>query len=314
MRFPFLVVLVLTLAGAGTFWYKSTAAICPAPLTYRVGQIDSHFDLDTEAAKQHLAKAEGVWEESAGRELFIYDEKSTFVVDFIFDERQAEADIETTEQKTLDTKKSENDGLVKTIEGLQKEYDSLSESYKKKVSSYEARLTSYNDRVNSYNDQGGAPGDVFSELERERVSLNSESTQLSKKADELTGLANKINELSERGNELVGQYNEEVVEYNKKFGYAREFTQGDYQGERINVYKFSDDAELLAVLTHEFGHALGLEHVEGESSVMYYLLKNTTDAPTLSKEDKDAFVAQCGSGEEWPHRIRAIIRTLLPNS
>lgn len=314
MRFPFLVVLVLTLAGAGTFWYKSTAAICPTPLTYRVGQIDSHFNLDTEAAKKHLAKAEAVWEETAGRQLFIYDEKSTFVVDFIFDERQAEADIETTEQKTLDTKKSENDGLVKTIEDLQKEYDSLSESYKKRVGSYEARLNAYNDKVNSYNDQGGAPGDVFSELERERVSLNVESKELSKKADELTTLSNKINELSERGNALVEKYNEEVVEYNKKFGYAREFTQGDYQGERINVYKFSDEAELVAVLTHEFGHALGIGHVEGESSVMYYLLKDTTGTPVLSKEDKDAFVAQCATGEEWPHRIRAIIRTLLPNS
>lgn len=314
MRFPFLVVLVLTFAGAGTFWYKSTAAICPAPLTYRVGEIDSHFNLDTEAAKKHLAKAEAVWEESAGRELFIYDEKATFVVDFIFDERQAEADIEVTEQNALDAKKIENDSLVDTIENLQKEYDALGDSYKKRVSTYEAKLNAHNDKVNSYNDQGGAPTEVFAELERERSNLNAESAELSKKADELTGLANKINELSERGNELVGQYNEEVVEYNKKFGYAREFTQGDYQGERINVYKFSDDAELLAVLTHEFGHALGLEHVEGESSVMYYLLKNTTDAPTLSKEDKDAFVAQCGSGEEWPHRIRAIIRTLLPNS
>jgi predicted RNase H-like nuclease (RuvC/YqgF family) len=313
MRFPYLVALILTLAGAGTFWYKSTAAICPVPLTYRVGQIDSHFNLDIEAAKKHLAKAEAVWEESAGRELFIYDEKATLVVDFIFDERQAEADIEVTEQKALDTKKTENDTLVKTIEDLQKEYDSLSESYKKRVGSYEARLNAYNDKVNSYNDQGGAPGDVFSELEQERVSLNVESKELSKKADELTTLSNKINELSERGNALVEKYNEEVVEYNKKFGYAREFTQGDYQGERINVYKFSDDAELLAVLTHELGHALGLEHVEGESSVMYYLLKDTTSAPVLSKDDEAAFVAQCGTGKEWPHRVRTLIRSLLPN-
>lgn len=311
MRFSYLLALILTLAGAGTFWYKSTASICPVPLHYRVGQIDPHFNLDTEAAKKHLTNAEAVWEDSAGRDLFTYEENASLVVDFIFDERQAEADVEVTEQKALDTKKSENDSLVETIEGLQTEYDELAESYNKRVSLYEARLNAHNDRVSSYNDQGGAPSEVFSELEQERNRLNTESVALSKKADELTALANKMNELSERGNQLVDEYNQEVVSYNKKFGYAREFTQGDYQDGRINVYKFSDDSELLAVLTHEFGHALGLDHVEGDSSVMYYLLKDTVSTPVLSQEDKDAFVIQCGTGEEWPHRMRALIRTLI---
>ena len=41
MRFPYLVALILTVAGAGTFWYKSTAAVCPVPLSYKVGEIDA---------------------------------------------------------------------------------------------------------------------------------------------------------------------------------------------------------------------------------------------------------------------------------
>jgi hypothetical protein len=310
MRFPYLLALVLTFAGTGTFWYKNTDSVCPTPLTYRVGAIDSHFNLDIDAAKTHLAEAEAVWEAAAGRELFVYDDNAAFVVDFIFDERQAEADIEVTKQRDLDTKKSENDSLVKTIEDLQSEYSTLSEKYKQRVSAYEVRLTAYNQRVSTLNDQGGAPAEVFGELEQERGGLNAESSELSKKADELTSLSNKINELSQQGTQLVDKYNQEVADYNKKFGYAREFTQGDYQGDHINVYKFSNDEELQAVLTHEFGHALGLEHVEGESSVMYYLLKDTTGTPVLSKEDKDAFVTQCGTGEEWQHRVRALIRTL----
>ncbi|MEY2665619.1 MAG: hypothetical protein RLZZ480_724 [Candidatus Parcubacteria bacterium] len=309
MRFPFLAALVLTIAGAGTFWYKSTEFVCPVPLHYRVGTIDDHFNLTVEQAKNHLAKAEAVWEKEARHELFVYDDNATFVVDFIYDERQAEAINENSERAILDAKKAENDEIMKTVEGLQKEYDSLTYAYQERVSSYESRLTAYNERVNSYNDQGGAPDAVFGELEKERKSLSNESAQLSKKAEELSTLAQKINELGEKGNKLVEEYNREVMAYNEKYGYAREFTQGDYQGDKINVYKFSTDDELWAVLTHEFGHALGIEHVDDDSSVMYYLLKDTTGTPTLSQKDKDAFVAQCGTGQEWPQRIRAMIRS-----
>ena len=311
MRFSYLLTLTLILAGAGTFWYQRGAAICPVPLAYRVGTIDSHFNITKEGAIEQLAQAEKVWEENAGRELFYYDEDATLVVEFVFDERQASADSEVSQRQTLDSQKEENEATFRKIDELQREYETSTREYQEDVNAYEGRLNAYNQKVNQYNDQGGAPSDVYDELEREKEDLAEESRTLNDKATKLNEQAEKINELGDQGNRLVEAYNREVEVYNSEFGYSREFTQGDYQGDRINVYKFSDNTELQKVLIHEFGHALGIDHVEGESSVMYYLLGDMSAVPSLSREDKEAFLSVCGNGEGWQHKIRRQIRSVL---
>jgi len=311
MRFPFIAALVLTIAGASTFWYKDTAGICPAPITYRIGQLDSHFAISKEDAIAELKKSEEIWENHAGRELFTYDEEGVLVVDFVFDERQAMADSELTSRQTLDARKVEHEKLFATIDGLQKEYESRTNDYQKELSAYEGRLSTYNETVSRYNDQGGAPSEEFAKLERDKASLARESEALNAKSASLNEMAGKINQLGDEANKLVEAYNKEVEQYNDQFGYEREFTQGDYGGGKINIYKFSNREELHTVLVHEFGHALGIDHVEGGSSVMYYLLGDTTVTPELSSEDKEAFASVCGDGTGIEHTLRRFIRTTL---
>lgn len=311
MRFSYLLTFVLILVGAGAFWYQAGASICPVPLAYRLGNLDGHFNISKEKALTDLAKAEKVWEDYAERDLFYYDENADLVVDFVFDERQASADSETTQRELLDKEKEQNEATFTKIKELQAEYEVKTRDYQTDVSAYESRLQSYNEKVSRYNDQGGAPQDVYAELEKEKERLAKEAADLNDTATQLNELADKINELSEQANKLVETYNQKVQYYNTEFGYSREFTQGDYQDGQINVYKFSNDTELEKVLVHEFGHALGIDHVEGESSVMYYLLGDTSSAPTLSDDDKKAFVAVCGTGDEWQHKARRFIRNLL---
>jgi Matrixin len=177
------------------------------------------------------------------------------------------------------------------------------------VREYERKLSEYNTRVSSYNDQGGAPAAVFDDLERTRADLDRESQALNESADELNALADEVNAANAKSTELVESYNQAVEVYNKQYGYEKEFTQGDFDGSKINIYKFSDTNELVTVLVHEFGHALGIGHVDDASSVMYYLLGDTNDSLLLSQADKDAFQAQCGTGTELPHKVRAFIRS-----
>ncbi len=311
MRSSFLYFLIATLVLGSVYWYQDTKHLCPVPLSYRIGEIDSSFNLSPLEARAHVEAAERVWEEESGWELFTYDESADFTVNFVFDERQALADSETSEKAALDEKKATNEEIFFNIERLQQEYQTLKNAYEVRLAAYESRLRTYNQEVARYNDQGGAPESVFAELEAERRALATESDALEAETRTLNDLIAEVNKLGEQGQVLVDQYNREVESYNQQFGFSREFTQGDYQGDRINIYKFSNDAELERVLAHEFGHALGIDHVEGEGSLMYYLMEEIVQPPSLAAEDMVAFTEVCGTGEETGATIRRAIRSFL---
>ncbi len=311
MRASYLFALVLTVVGAGTYWYQSSAAMCPVPLSYRIGEIDPSFEITVEEAKRKVAEAEELWELSANRELFVYDDLADFTINFIYDDRQETANLEGHQREVLDAEWEKSEQVVETVESLQEEHRLLGVSYEARVAEYEKRLDVYNKEVSKYNDRGGAPADVFEKLEIERKELERESKSLSDIVSELNAIAAQINKLSERANQMVTDYNAGVEKYNKEFGFAREFTQGDYQGGQINVYKFSTDTELVSVLAHEFGHALGIDHVEGEDSLMYYLLEDTGFNPKLSRADIVAYQEVCGESETWEQSLRRTVREFL---
>ena len=311
MRFDLLVVSVMTLAAAGTYWYRSTENICPVPLMYHVGEIAPEFNLSREQVEAYLKDAEAVWEQAAGRELFQSTDAGALTINFLFDERQALAESQLSQKAALDGERNKTEELIRRIDDERKEYESQTNEYQEKMAAYERKLTAYNEKVNRYNDQGGAPSAVYDELEREKTALNRESNELNATADTLNELARTINELNDRSSQFTDEYNKQVAVYNEDFGFSREFTQGDYQDKVINIYKFSTENELRTVLAHEFGHALGVDHVEGRSSVMYYLLENTSSFPTLSPEDTAAFVTTCGDGSSVEARVRARIRATL---
>jgi len=311
MRNTYLIALLITLIGAGTYWYQSSALLCPAPLSYRLGEINPSFNLSPEQALAYVSQAEALWEKRTGRELFTYDETSDFTIGFVFDERQESANLEETQKKLLDTKKVENDKVLQTVVSLQEDFKTLSANYGRRVADYEKRLLDYNTDVRQHNDRGGAPEDVFESLENERQTLNKEAEELSVVVAELNDLAANINHLSDRGNELVSDYNQGVNQYNNKVGFLGEFTQGDYQGDRIHVYKFSSEEEVVKVLAHEFGHALGVGHVDDESSLMYYLLEDVNESPAISSADLVAYQLVCGLSESFGQKVRRIIRGVL---
>lgn len=311
MRIYFFAALVGAVIISTTFWYRTTAAVCPVPLSYRVGEIDSSFNLSLDEAKLKVLAAETQWERVVNRDLFVYDEDADFVVNFIYDERQEQSNAEERQRRFLDGQLAENEELFAAVELAQTEYDNIAASYETRADAYEERLSAYNKKVQQYNDRGGAPEDAFEELETERRELNTESEELSELVTQLNELASQINKLSAEGNRLIDAYNDEVETYNEQFGYAREFTQGDYHGDMINIYEFSSDNELQAVLLHEFGHALGIDHVDAPSSVMYYLLEDADSEPLLSDADMQAYYEVCGVRADFGQEMRRLIRDVL---
>ena len=311
MRFTFVIFFIITLLFGTSYWYLEAAATCPVPITYRLGELDERFNLSAEDAKSIIEEATNVWERPLERELFVYDENSSFPINFIFDERQQMAVTEEEWRMRLDEKEKSSQKLIEEVKSMSGEYENLQKLYAKDRERYETRLSAYNKEVERYNQQGGAPEDVFKELQAEKKELAEMFRQLDGAGKDLNSLADTLNGLGEEGNIAVDEYNKEVIEYNEIFGETNLFTQGDFRRDRINVYKFSSAEELTRVLAHEFGHALGIGHVEGESSVMYYLTKEQSGRPSLSGQDVTDFREHCGDGTEFSHVARNFVRGFL---
>ena len=311
MKSSHIAIAVFALVVPFAIWYEATADQCPVPLSYRLGELDDSFSLTREEAQIQITLATDVWEELAVRDLFVYDPAADFTVNFLFDTRQETVNSEEAGRVALDKQKQKNDEVVGQIQQLQTEYDALAENYEARVVTYEVRLDAHNQEVSTYNDRGGAPAVVFERLENEKRSLATEADSLNSTAQALNQLAQEINQLSERGSKIVDQYNRDVNEYNAEFGYAREFTQGDYQGDKINIYSFSTENELQKVLAHEFGHALGIDHIDDNSALMYYLMDEPDSALILSAADETAYIAVCGTTETFGQRVRHAVRSFL---
>ncbi|MCB9810629.1 MAG: matrixin family metalloprotease [Candidatus Nomurabacteria bacterium] len=311
MRFFLIISLLFVLVFGGSYWYTSSAHICPVPIKYKLGDIDPRFNFSAEQAKAVLLEAEDVWEAAGERELFVYDEDTTFTVNFIYDERQQLARTEEEWRQDLDQQERESQEVSDRVDQLRSEYKNLEADYLKQRDTYEDRLNKYNQQVERYNAEGGAPSEIFTELKKEQEYLSGLLKKLLEAEKDLNDTANRINALGEESSEIIERYNANVLRYNEIFGRSDTFTQGDFKRERINIYKFSNNEELKKVLAHEFGHALGINHVEGETSVMYYLTKEQSGLVVLTDEDKEALVETCGEGTEVSQRTRQMIRGLL---
>jgi prefoldin subunit 5 len=311
MRSIFYSTLFGVLIVSGTFWYLRTSAICPAPIAYRLGDVDERFGVTVPEAQKVLANAEAIWEVELGRDLFVYDETSEFAINFIYDERQQLASTEEEWRIELDAKEIESQQILSDVRRIAAEISADQEAFVIERERYETRLTAYNNQVAAYNSTGGAPKEEYAALQETQKVLAAELTKLLSTEADIRQRAEELNEFGETGNQLIELYNREVVQYNEIYGNIEQYTQGDFKRERINVYKFSDTTELTKVIAHEFGHALGVGHVEGEGSLMYYLMAEQPETILLSEEDKTAFIAECGSGNEFSYEVRRIIRTAL---
>lgn len=309
MRTPFLLALLVTVGFGGAYFFYYWQPPCATPITYRLGALDERFSLTEAEALRAFADAAGVWERSLDEDLFVRttEENADLVVNFVYDERQALADAAAQLEARLEASRDINSAISNTYNELVAEYETLEARYEARVEAFDERLAAYNADVARYNDAGGAPPGVFEALEERRAALDEAAAEIDALAASLNELVEKINTLGERGNRLVASHNEHVERYNETFASRRQFTQGDYTGDMINVYTFEDRDELVLVLAHEFGHALGIGHVENDASIMYYLMGGQPQPLTLSAQDKQAYTEACEhtQGWSWLHTLPA---------
>ena len=260
-------------------WYKVFLTPCNRVIKYDIGAFDERFDISKDTFIVHIERAELAWEEIAGKQLFRYVPGSSFKVNLIFSEEQ---------QRLYERNKLDNilDNHEVSIDTLQSNYKSILIRYQNTVADYEKQLEKYEQEVSYWNKKGGVPEEKYQFLKKEEYTLDS-------KASLIETLLTEVNHLAEENNKTVENYNNKVSDYNNLFAINHEFDAGNTDGTEINIYSYDGESELQTLLVHEFGHVLGIDHVDDSHSVMYYLLNEKNKDGRLSDIDKKALELVC---------------------
>lgn len=282
------------------FSYQALGQIAPCrvPIPYLIAPIDPRFEVSRADVERAARDAVAVWEAAVGRDLFVEIATGTPVVTvaFEYDVRQ-----ETTETlKDLGSQISQTNSKYEAVEAdynwkrsifLQKKA-----AFESEAAAFERDAAAYQREVDSWNARGGAPQATVNELNRDKAELRSRSQTLQAHQREVNALADEVNTLAKQLNLMAHDINATARTYNTVGAQTgEEFEEGVYESragrETITVFEFDSQARLTRLLAHEFGHAIGLDHVEGEESIMYRLNSSSNSKPT--DDDIAALEAAC---------------------
>lgn len=269
---------------------------CTRPMTYSVGTFDGRFGISKEEFQAAIGEAVQSWDRPLSKELFRLQPDGDLKINLVYDERQAATDKLKSLGIVIKDDESSYEALKTRYDADKRAHETAVAAYRIDSASFETRKAQYETEVAAWNAKGGAPQDIFVQLTKEKNALQATADGLNSRAAELNAQVAKLNAMVTTLNRLGSRVNKTAEKYNDIVGErGDEFQEGRFvsapEGDRIDIYEFEDRTQLVRVLMHEFGHALGLEHSENAADVMYRLNEGRTEK--LSAGDIAAVRTKC---------------------
>ncbi|HAS80652.1 MAG: Peptidase M10A and M12B matrixin and adamalysin [Candidatus Nomurabacteria bacterium GW2011_GWE1_32_28] len=271
---------------------------CSRPITYSIGSFDDRFGISKDEFIKVVNTGEMVWEKAINKDLFIYksDGSGVLKINLIYDIRQEATEKLKEIGITVNDTKASYDELKLKYNIMQTDYFNSKKSFELQINLLQNRQNAYEKEVSYLNENGGASKKEFDRLNTEKRALEVEFIEINKLQTQLNFDVDNINSLAIVLNRLILSLNIEVNKFNTigdQLG--GEFEEGTYKEDaisrEIDIYQFDNIGKLARVLTHEFGHALGLGHLESPESVMYRLNNGVNEKLTI--EDILALKKRC---------------------
>ncbi len=259
-----MVLIFLGSIGISIAYFGGYIQRCSTPVKFAVGDVDPRFKVTKDQVIENAKDAGSRWNQKSAKTWYEYDANSKFKINLVYDDRQAK----------LDQINSEVANYNAGADSIKQRNELL----KQKVEQYQKDLADYNAAVAYWNSQGGAPTDVYQQLVAAQKELDATREQINKELQtfNLQVDANNAN-LSDLSEKIDAQKN-------------RIETQGEYKGDRIDIYTFGDRDELRLVLMHELGHALTTDHAQKSTSIMFYLLADQDQTNPMPTDEDIALI------------------------
>lgn len=250
---------------------------CSQPLRYTIGSIDSRFSISKNELNEAMNAAARTW--NSGTDMTLLEErtgdpvKGDIVIQLVYDERQERTDRELRFRERIRSQQIRLDRQQLQHDKKRELFDQRSEEYREFAAQTSRQLNELNSWVEEKNKNGGFVGTELEQFNRRKQDVENAQEKVRQKQKELDQLARSINSEMDELNEKFDAHNKMIDQYNNEFAGDLRFAKATFQkttdGGVVTVNQFMNKKELVLILAHELGHAMGISHLRQPESIMY---------------------------------------------